>query len=318
MKIDLVYLGIDISKRTLHLATPEKFLREFDNTPTGCRSLLKRIQSLDYAGVVLEASGGYERRIVELLQDHDIPISVAQPACVRHYAKSIKVLAKTDAIDAQVIARYAQAVQPGPTAKTPANVRKIRAFRDRRDQIVQDRVREENRLEACDDREIAESIQAQVERLRKIEKNLDRQILDFLKSDPTFQRKLKIMTGVIGVAHKTAATLLAHFPELGTLTRGQVAALAGVAPHANESGTYIGKRRIYGGRAAIRKAMYMAARTAVRYCPVMSEFYERLRSKGKPFKVAIIACARKMLIRLNTLLSQLEAGTKMRNEAPTT
>jgi len=313
MKINSVYLGIDVSKRALHLATPKKFIREFDNNNTGRCELLKRIQSLAPTSVVLEASGGYERRIVELLQEHGISVSVVQPGCVRYYAKSLKVLAKTDTLDARVIARYAQAVQPAPTAKTPLNVRKIRALRDRRDQVVEDRVREENRLEACDDDEIAQEIQTQIEQLRATEKQLQQRILDLLKTDPTFQAKAKVMTGVVGVAEKTAATLLAHFPELGTLTRGKVAALAGVAPHANESGTYTGKRRIYGGRAAIRKAMYMAARTAVHYCPVMKEFYERLKERGKPFKVAIIACARKMLIRLNTLLAQLQAETKMTN-----
>ena len=318
MKINSVYLGIDVSKRKLHLATPEKFLREFDNTSAGCRTLIKRIQSFSPIGVVLDASGSYERRIVEALQDVDIPVTVSQPGCIRHYAKSIKVLAKTDEIDAQVIARFAQATQPAPTPKTPLNVRKIRALRDRREQIVEDRVREGNRLEACADPQIATCIQTQIERLRHLEKELDGQIIELLKTDPTFKRKAKVMTGVVGIADKTASTLLAHFPELGTLTRGQVAALAGLAPHANESGSYRGKRRIYGGRAAIRKAMFMAARTAVRFCPVMREFYERLREKGKPFKVAIIACARKMLVRLNTLLSQLEAETNTRNEASTT
>jgi len=318
MKIESVYLGIDVSKRSLHLATPEKFLREFDNTIAGARELIERIQSLNPVLVVFEASGGYERLAVELLQDAEIPVSVVQPGCVRNYAKSIKVLAKTDELDARVIARYAQAVKPAPTPKTPENVRKIRALRDRRDQIVEDRVREENRLEACADRQMAEHIQTQVALLRNLEQNLECQIKELLKTDLEFQQKANVMTEMIGVAEKTAATLLAHFPELGTLTRGEVAALAGVAPHAKESGGFKGKRRIYGGRAAIRKAMYMAARTAVRYCPVMKVFYARLRENGKAFKVAIIAYARKMLIRLNTLLSKIDTQPKLRNEAPTT
>ncbi|MEZ5944863.1 MAG: transposase [Planctomycetaceae bacterium] len=187
----------------------------------------------------------------------------------------------------------------GLTPKTPENTRKLRALSDRRQQVVEDRVREMARLEACADAEIAAFIRESIESLETVERTLDEQIERLIQTDVEFQEKAQILSAQKGVGQKTVNILLSHFPELGTLTRGQV---AGLAPHARESGTWCGRRRIYGGRAAARHAMYMAAKTAARWCPVISEFYQRLRERGKPYNVAIIACARKMLVHLNTQL----------------
>jgi transposase len=304
MKTHATYLGIDISKTTLHLATSEKFVKKFSNTAAGHRQLIERIVKLETPRVVLEASGGYERRVCETLQDAGLSVTVAQPGCVRNFAKSLKVLAKTDELDARVIARFGEATQPAPMPRTAENVRNIRALCDRRQQIVEDRVREINRLEACADSDIAAEIQISIDELSETEHDLDRRITELMESDADLKRKADVMMEQKGVAGKTASTLLAQFPELGSLTREQTAALAGLAPHAQESGNWKGKRRIYGGRAAARKALYMAARVAARWCPVISEFYNRLRQNGKPYKVAIIACARKLIVRLNTLLKQ--------------
>ena len=311
MKTPIFYLGIDVSKRKLHLATAQKFLGEFENNVAGVQKLVQRIAELNPVGVVLEASGGYERLVCEALQDADIAVTVAQPSCVKNFAKSIKVLAKTDKIDAQVIARFGDATKPEPTPKTPQKVREFRALCDRRTQIVDDRVRESNRLETCADPEMRQHIQSQIERLQELEKELDRRIAAASKEDAEFQRKSKIMQAVVGVGPKTTFTLLAHFPELGTLDRGQVAALAGLAPHPQESGTWKGRRRIYGGRGAVRKALYMAAMTAVKHCPVLKKVYQRLKDAGKLYKVALIACARKLLIHLNTLLKEDAMKEKM-------
>jgi transposase len=311
MKTLISYLGIDVSKSKLHLGTPQKFLGEFENKVAGIEKIVQRITELKPIAVVLEASGGYERLVCEALQDADIPVVVAQPSCVKNFAKSIKVLAKTDKIDAQVIARFGEATKPEPTPKTPQKVREFRALCDRRNQIVDDRVRESNRLETCADPEMRKHIQSQLERLQELEKELDRRIATATVEDAEFQQKSKIMQAVVGVGPKTTFTLLAHFPELGTLSRGQVAALAGLAPHPQESGTWTGKRRIFGGRGAVRKALYMAAKTAARYCPVLKKFYQRLRDAGKAYSVAIIACARKLLIHLNTLLKEDAMKEKM-------
>lgn len=304
MKTPISYLGIDVSKSKLHLGTPQKFLTEYENNVAGIEKIVQRMAELNPIGVVLEASGGYERLVCEALQDAGIPVVVAQPSCVKNFAKSIKVLAKTDKIDAQVIARFGEATKPEPTEKTPQKVREFRALCDRRTQIVDDRVRESNRLETCADPDMRKHIQSQLERLQELEKELDRRIAAATKEDAEFQRKSKIMQSVVGVGPKTTFALLAHFPELGTLGRGQVAALAGLAPHPKESGTWKGKRRIYGGRGAVRKALYMAAMTAVQHCPVLKKFYQRLKDAGKLYRVAIIACARKLLIHLNTLLKE--------------
>lgn len=312
MKATTSYLGIDTGKNHLHLGSTQRCLAVFDNTPAGHRQLLKRIVKLAPICIAIEASGGYERMVVEALQDAELPVAVVAPSCVRHFAKSAKVLAKTDAIDAAVIARYAQAHRPEPTPKTPESTRKLRALRDRREQIVEDRVREENRLEACADRQIARQLRASIKRLNAQEKKLDESIQQHIQADDHLRAKAKTLTAVKGVGPQTAATVLAHLPELGRLNRQQAAALIGVAPHARESGTWKGKRHVFGGRSAVRKALYLAARSASQHCPVMSVFYKRLRNAGKAYKVAIIAVARKILIHLNTLIRQLDQS----NAAP--
>jgi len=315
MKTQTSYLGIDVSKRTLHLANVEKLIGEFENGPTGYQKIIKIVKASDYVHIVLEASGGYERAACEAFQAAGLTVVVAQPGCVRHFAKSIKVLAKTDAIDAKVIARFGQATKPSPTPPTPENIKKLRALTDRRTQVVEDRVRESNRLELCVEKTIVKQINASIKRLLKIEKELDLAIKALLEEDTEFCRKASVLMQQKGVGEKTACALLSHLPELGSLTRQQVAALAGLAPHARESGSWKGKRSIYGGRAAVRKAMYMAARVAMRWCPVISLFYKRLRENGKPFKVAIIACARKMITRLNTQIKHLNKNENDSNAA---
>lgn len=313
MKTQPLYLGIDVSQSTLHLAAPHKFLKEFENSVPGMTQLIKCVRQQTPQGIVLEASGGYERLVCEALQDADLPVTVAQPGCIKHFAKCLNVLAKTDRIDARVIAHFGVATTPEPTPKTPENVRRFRALVDRRQQIVEDRVRESNRLETCADADMRQHLQNQLDHLRDLETALDKQIDRLVKTDAELAEKARTMTELKGVGTKTAVVLLAHFPELGSLGRQQVAALAGVAPHANESGRWKGKRRIYGGRAAVRKAMYMAAKTAARWCPIISEFYNRLRANGKSYNQALIACARKMLIRLNTLLNTNQTKTPTPN-----
>ncbi|WP_237228023.1 IS110 family transposase [Rubinisphaera sp. JC750] len=301
-----LYFGIDVSKRTLHLANPKAFLKEFENSPSGRQKLTQHLKKLKPQLVVLEASGGYERSLSEALQDADLPVHVAQPSSVRYFARSLKVLAKTDRIDAQVIARFAAATNPAPSEKTPENVKKLRALCDRREQIVGDRVRESNRLEACSDPDIAADLRDSIARLKQVEKDLDKRIASLREADAELSQKASKLLAQIGVGEKTTNILLAHLPELGRLQRGPIAALAGLAPHPRESGNWVGKRRIYGGRALIRKALYMAAKTAVQHCPHLSRFYQHLREQGKAYNVAIIACARKLLVRLNTILKEFQ------------
>ena len=306
MKTQSVYNGIDVSKKTLHLGSPEKFLGEFANTPKGHQQLLRKLKTNKPTLILLEASGGYERNIVEFLQDQGLAVHVAQPGCVRHFAKSIKVLAKTDRIDASVIARFGQATKPNPTPQTPQNLRNLRALNDRREQVVEDRVREANRLELATHPAVVKQIQESIDRLENLEQELDQQIQTLCSQDVQLHQKSQAMMKLKGVGPKTANVLLAHLPELGKVSRQQIASLAGLAPHPRESGTWKGKRKIYGGRSAVRKALFLAARVASRWCPVIKKFYQRLKENGKAYKLAIIACARKMLAKLNSQIRQLE------------
>jgi transposase len=306
MKANPSYLGIDTGKKHLHLGTPDTCIAVFDNNPKGRQQLIQRLQTLTPQLIAIEASGGYERSVVHAMQDAQLPVAVVAPGCVRHFAQSAKVLAKTDAIDARVIAQYARAHRPKPTDKTPESARKLRALRDRREQLVQDRVREDNRLEACADPTIAKQLRASIKRLNREADKIDHRIAEHIRRDQQLNAKAQAITQVKGVGEQTAATLLACLPELGTLNRQQAAALVGVAPHPRESGNHKGKRRIFGGRAAVRKALYMAAKSAARFCPVISVFYQRLREAGKPYNVALIACARKILIHLNTIIRNLQ------------
>ena len=168
-------------------------------------------------------------------------------------------------------------------------------------------MRETNRLEGCRDQLVRDQIEQHIIHLNGVEKQLDDAIKTMLKEDELFSSKSQMLTSQKGVGVKTATVLLSHFPELGSLDRREVASIAGMAPHARDSGKWSGRRRIYGGRSAIRKAVYMAAVTAAFHCPILKEFYRRLRENGKPFKVAIIAVARKLLIRLNTLMKQFKS-----------
>jgi transposase len=304
MKTNSVYIGIDVSKKTLHVGSPIKFLLEVSNNGSGHQELIEFLKGQELLGVVLEASGGYERAVCDALQDAEVPVSVCQPSCIRHFAKSIKVLAKTDKIDAVLIARFGEAVRPPATPKTPENTRKIRALMDRRQQVVEDRVRECNRLQTCVDPQIAKQIKASIKQLQTVEDKLEHQLQCFIQEDEELKAKAHSLMKQKGVGLLTARTLLANMPELGSLSRQQVAALAGLAPYPRESGNWKGKRKIFGGRAEVRKAMFMAAKTAARWCPVISQFYKSLRAQGKPYKVAIIACARKMLIYANTVLKE--------------
>ncbi len=248
-------LGIDVSQSKLHLAAPHKFLGKFNNILASHQQLIKRVLAQQPTGLVFEASGGYERAICDALQDAGVPVSVAQPGCVRHFARSLNVLAKTDVIDAQLIARFDTATQPGPTPKTPKNHLHFRALVDRRGQVIEDRVRETNRLETCADAPMRACIEAHITSLREQEQTLDQQIAAVIKADAELNQKGEVMSQQTGVGPQTICTLFAHLPELGSLDRQQVAAIAGVAPHPRESGTWKGQRRISGGRAPVRKAM---------------------------------------------------------------
>jgi len=300
-----LYLGIDVSKKSLDLASADRHLGRFPNTPAGHAQLILRIKERAPELVALEATGGYERPVTEALLNAGVVAAVVQPKCVRHFAKSLNWQAKTDPIDAQLIARFAAATDPRPADRPDPDATRLRALRDRRQQIVDDRVREQNRLEACADRQVQTEIRRSIKRLRKLERRLDQQIDQCIERSERLHAKAETLERAIGVGRQVAATMLAHLPELGTVNRQQITALAGLAPYARDSGQWRGRRTIFGGRAEVRRMLYLAALSAARWDPVLRAFYRKLIDAGKLKKVALVAVARKLLIRLNTAMKQL-------------
>ena len=228
-------------------------------------------------------------------------VAVVQPNSVRHFALSLKIYAKTDALDATVIARFGAATKPRLMQKKPKEYVLLRAYSDRRDQVIAMRVSEQNHLEACLDAAIQKDLKAAIKRLEKEEARYTKMIATEIGAHSELEA---------GVGAQTAAILIAHLPELGAVNRQKIAALVGFAPFNRDSGNMRGTRSIYGGRKRVRKAMYMATLSAVRWNATLHEFYVKLLAKGKRKMVALIACARKLLIRLNSLLAAAAKTTQ--------
>jgi transposase len=292
------FVGVDVAK-----ASAEAYLLPEGRavTPTDPDDLARVVHAL--AGpvlVVLEATGGYERRWGAALADAGVAVAVVDPKRVRHFAKGLGLLAKTDRIDARLIARYAQTVQPRPRGKTPETVAELRDLVARRRQLIGMRTMESNRLGLATGPAKA-SIRTVLRFLTDRIDELDAAIAERVESDDDWSAAVGRFETVPGIGRVTAATLVAEVPELGTLNRQQVAALVGVAPINRDSGRKTGQRFIQGGRVAARTALYLAALSARRYNPALKRFADRLAAAGKPAKVVLIACARKLLTLLNTL-----------------
>jgi transposase len=309
MPTSAIYLGIDVAKAMLDVGSSQRHLFRVANAPDGHRDVIKRLRPFSVGLITIESTGIYAVELVRALILAGFPVAVVQAGRARHFAKSLNLLAKTDAIDSVVLARYGEAAKPRLFALPAANLTRLRAWSDRRDQVVEDRVREQNRLEACLDPLIAKDLTASIKRLEKAEAKLDRAIAETITADPDLKAKSDILQNESGVGLQTAAILLAQLPELGNLNRQQIGALAGVVPYDHASGTKDGKRHIYGGRARVRQALFMACASACRWNDHIASFYTRLKQRGKEEKVAKIACARKLLVRLNSLLAKAAAVT---------
>lgn len=296
-----IYIGIDISKATLEVATCERRLIEVPNTSAGHVRLLERLRAQSIACVVIESTGIYGRELVRSLHAAGYAVAVVQPGRVRHFALSRNLLAKTDRLDAVMIARFGAEVKPRLWEMPRAPVERLRAINDRRSQIIDDRVREENRLEACRDERIAKDLRASIKRLNKAEEKLDRETAALIAADADMAAMSAALQEESGVGPQTAAVLLSQLPELGKVNRQQISALAGVAPYNHSSGPNDGRRRIFGGKAQVRRALYLAAVSGARWNTYLKEFYQRLVAQGKDKKLALIACARKLIVRLNTI-----------------
>jgi len=300
-----VVAGVDVGKHRLDAntctqGTPGK-AHTFGNTAEGCAHLVAHLLPMRPALVVIEATGGYERAAVAALQEAGLAVALANPRAVRDYAKALGILAKTDRIDAAVIARFGADVKPRPLAAPDASREACDALVTRRRQLIDQRTAEQNRLEHARHDAIRKNIDEHIKFLEQQIADLDQQITQAVANDRVAGAIAKALRTTQGVGKVVSSTMVAEIPELGTIDRQRAAALVGVAPFNDDSGTHHGHRHIRGGRRCVRNVLYMAALVAVTHNAVIKAQFERLRANGKPFKVAIVACMRKLLIYLNNL-----------------
>lgn len=296
-------IGIDVSKARLDVAVEEGEAFSVANDLTGYVQLSERLAAVKPRLIVMEATGGLERAVAAHLTAQELPIRVVNPRQVRQFAQAAGVLAKTDRLDAQVLVRFAQAMQLTPRALASEQVQALQALIARRHELTEMLTMERNRLRLAH-----KSVRAHLKKsIRWLESQLydaDHDIDGMLRECGIWREKVELLESVPGIARVISLRLVTTLPELGTLNRRQISALAGVAPFNQDSGQWRGKRRIYGGRAAARTALYMAALVGSRHNPVLRAFYQRLRAAGKPAKVALTACMRKLLTILNTMLRE--------------
>ena len=299
-----VFVGIDVAKASLDVAvhpTTERWTLAY--TEREVAGLVTRLTGLHPALVVLEATGGLEGPLVGALAAAGLPVVVVNPRQVRDFAKATGLLAKTDALDAAVLAHFAAAVRPTPRALPDAATQALAALVTRRRQLVAMLTAERNRLSSAP-RALRAEIQAHITWLQRRLGRLDEDLHQAIRTSPAWRAQDDLLQSVPGVGPVLARTLLASLPELGHLDRKAIAALVGVAPLNRDSGTFRGRRRVWGGRAAVRAVLYMGTLVAVRHNPVLRAFYQRLRAAGKLPKVALTACMRKLLTILNAMLKQ--------------
>lgn len=297
-----LYVGIDVAKAQLDVAvrsTGERW--QVSYTDQGVQELASRLTALRATLVILEASGGLELSLVAALAAASLPVVVVNPRQVRDFARATGRLAKTDAIDAQVLAHFAEAVRPAQRPLADAEARALSALVSRRHQLMAMLVAEKNRLTKALP-SVRSRIQAHIAWLEGELKNLDDDLGNILRQSPVWREKEDLLRSVPGVGRQLALTLLAYLPELGALDRKRIASLVGVAPFNRDSGTLRGRRAVWGGRSRIRAALYMGALVASRHNPAIRRFYQHLLAAGKPKKVALTACMRKLLTILNAVM----------------
>ncbi|SRR5258706_6341870 len=299
------YIGIDVSKRTLDLATrpgSEHWQVAYDDA--GLVATVQRLQQLSPTLIVMEATGRLEIRVAAALSAAGLPVAVVNPRQVRDFAKATNRLAKTDKIDAHVLAHFAEAVRVVPRAMPSEEARKLEQLLTRRRQIVEMIVAERNRLASCTEPGVCREIDEHIKFLKMQLGGIDKGLEDGIRNSPAWREREDLLRGVPGVGRVLSTTLLLELPELGQLNRKQVAALVGVAPLNADSGTLRGKRRCWGGRPTVRAALYMGTLSATRHNPTIRTFYERLLAAGKPKKTALVACMHKLLLILNAMLKR--------------
>lgn len=296
------FVGIDVSKASLDVALlPSEEHHQFSNDEPGIAELVERLQALRPALIVLEATGGWELAATTALATARLPVVVINPRQARNFAKATGILAKTDRIDALGLARFGQALRPAPRPLKDEQALELEALLTRRRQLIDMLTAEKNRRPHARKR-VRADIDAHIRWLARRLNDTDASLKALIEKSPLWRVQDELLQSVPGVGPVLATTLLAALPELGTLTRRQIAALVGVAPMSRESGAFRGTRRIFGGRSDVRAVLYMGTLAAVRCNPVLRAFHRRLRAAGKKPKVALTACMRKLLTILNAVM----------------
>lgn len=297
-----ITVGIDVAKDHLDICLlPAGTIWQIEQTEPAIAALVEQLGAQAPECILLEASGGYERAVMLALAAATLPVHRINPLQVRNFAKAIGRSAKTDRIDAEVLARFAQAVAPDMRPIPDAEQQELAALVDRRRQLVDLRVAERNRLRQALP-SVQTSLQAHLAWLDAAVTEVEAEIDARIAAQPEWQARRRLIESVPGVGAVLGATLVAELPELGQLEPGEIAALVGVAPFNVDSGQERGQRHIWGGRKRVRNQLYMSARSAKRWNPLIRPFYERLRSQGKLEKVAVVACMRKLLVILNAMV----------------
>ena len=304
MTAPLVWVGIDVSKAQLNVAVrPAGRAQSVPQNETGRAALVAELRTLRPAAIVLEVTGGLELPVVSALAAARLPVQVVNPRQVREFARATGRLAKTDAVDAQILAQFAEALRPAPRPLPDEATQALSALMTRRRQLIEMLTAEKNRRGQAP-KPLRHRIDLHIDWLTQELRGVDGELTTAIHQSPVWREQDDLLQSLPGVGPVLSRTLLAELPELGTLSPKQLAALVGVAPHNRDSGTLRGKRTIWGGRAVVRTALYMAALVATRWNPDINAFYERLVAAGKAKKVALVACMHKLLTIMNAMVKQ--------------
>lgn len=296
-------IGIDVAKQSFDLHSLQTGQdRRMNNAPDGIRQCVALCKEIRPTLIVMEATGGYELALASTLQAKGWAVAVVNPRRIRDFARAAGQIAKTDKLDARIIAQFAATLEPMPTEQINENTRKLKALVARRSQLVRLHTAESNRMEHAHARDIRRSITAVLKVIEAQLKTIDRQIQEQVRNTPQLQQRAETIDSVPGIGPITAHMLVTELPELGQLNRRQIAALVGVAPMARDSGTFRGRRMTGGGRKDIRSRLFMPTLVAVRHNPVLKAYYTRLLSQGKCKMVALVAVMRKLLCILNAMM----------------
>lgn len=303
--LESTWIGIDVSKHHWDgVVAGHAQVHHWAANQEGCQQLLALLTQYRVTHACVEATGGYERTLVDFLREQDVVVSIVNPRQIRDFARAQGQLAKTDRLDAQMIARYAALMQPKESKIPAKNQEKLRSLRTRRQQVSDVLVQEKNRLGTQHDADARRSIEEAIDFYQRQLKQLDQQLQQLMQTDRQFRKQLSLLISVPGVGVTTAAAVIADLPELGKLNRREAARLAGLAPINRDSGTLRGKRMIGGGRATVRKGLYMATLVATKHNPIIRDHYRQLLDRGKAKMTALTACMRKLLLILNAVLKE--------------